>query len=268
MNKSYAIVTGAGQGIGYAFAKALAGRGHNVIMVSLPGEDLAAKAITLAEQYKVDVVYRETDLVAGDNCSALHAWVTENGWPVDILINNAGIGSSGPFEDFSTGFYNKQVTLNVTVPVMLIRLFLPDLRKMEKAYILNMGSMGAFFNMPNKEVYSASKSFILSFSRSLQATLEGSNIQVTVISPGPVDSNPRLLEIHKNMKGIARKTVMKPDEIAEESLQALFSRKNEFVPGGMNRLLLFLNRLMPASVKKGIIRKEMKRQETIGIPHS
>ncbi len=267
MTKNYAIVTGAGQGIGYAFASELARRGHHVIMVSLPGEDLPSKASSLAEQYGVDVFYHEADLTGEDSCNHFHEWVTENHFSVDILINNAGIGSSGLFEDFSTAFYRKQVSLNVMVPVLLTRLFLPDLRKCQNAYILNMGSMGAFFNMPNKEVYSASKAFILSFSRSLQSTLENTNIQVTVISPGPVDSNPRLLEIHRNMKGIARKTVMKPQEIAEAGLDALFSGKNELVPGGMNRLLLLLNRMMPSFLRKGIIRKEMKRQQSIGIPH-
>ena len=242
-------------------------RGHNVIMVSLPGEGLSEKASSLSKQYGVEVLAKETDLTISRNCEALFQWVTDLGHPVNILVNNAGIGSAGPFEDFSTGFYEKQVSLNVMVPVLLTRLFLPGMRKMNRAYILNMASMGAFFNMPNKEVYSASKSFVLSFSRSLQATLEGSPVSVTVISPGPVDSNARLLEIHKNMKGIARKAVMKPEEVAEAGLDALFSGKKELVPGGINRMLLFLNRLIPASIKQGIIRREMKRQEAIGIPH-
>jgi len=267
MNKAFAIVTGAGQGIGFAFAHALAQRRHNVIMVSLPGEGLEEKASSLAKQYGVEVLYKETDLTITGNCHTFHQWVTENSHPVDILINNAGIGSAGPFEDFSPAFYEKQVTLNVMVPVLLTRLFLPGLRKMDQAYILNMASMGAFFNMPNKEVYSASKSFILSFSRSLQATLDGSSVSVSVISPGPVDSNARLLEIHKNMKGIARKAVMKPDEVAEAALDAMFNGKKELVPGGINRMLLFLNRLLPAAIRQGIIRREMKRQEDIGITH-
>ncbi len=267
MKKTYAMVTGAGQGIGLAFATALATRRHNVIMVSLPGEELEKKAELISRQFNVEVRFYETDLTVSGNCTALHEWVTEKDYPVNILINNAGIGSAGPFEDFSTAFYEKQVSLNVIVPVLLTRLFLPGLRKMDRAYILNMSSMGAFFNMPNKEVYSASKSFILSFSRSLQATLEGSTVHVSVISPGPVDSNARLLEIHKNMKGIARKAVMKPEDVAEAGLDALFNGKKELVPGSINRILLFLNRLLPATVKKGIIRREMKRQEAIGIPH-
>ena len=267
MKNAFAIVTGAGQGIGYAFAAALARRGHNVIMVSLPGEGLEEKAFSMAKQYDVEVLYKETDLTVTGNCHNFHQWVTENGYIVDILINNAGIGSAGPFEDFSPAFYEKQVTLNVMVPVLLTRFFLPGMRKMNQAFILNMASMGAFFNMPNKEVYSASKSFILSFSRSLQATLDGSSVRVSVISPGPVDSNARLLEIHKNMKGIARKAVMKPEEVAEAGLDAMFTGKKELVPGGINRILLFLNRLLPASIRQGIIRREMKRQEEIGITH-
>ena len=267
MKKTFALVTGAGQGIGFAFTRALAARNHHIIMVSLPGENLSGKAADLSAEFNVEVIYRETDLTLENNCNILHTWITENGYDVDILVNNAGIGSSGPFEEFSTGFYEKQISLNVIVPVLLTRLFLPELRKRDKAYILNMGSMGAFFNMPNKEVYSASKSFILSFSRSLQSKLEGSRISISVIIPGPVDSNQRLLEIHKNLKGIARKAVMKPEEVAEAGLDALFSGKKEFVPGGINRLLLTLNRIIPSSIKRSIIRKEMKRQESFGIPH-
>lgn len=267
MKNMFAIVTGAGQGIGFAFAEALAKRQHPVIMVSLPGEGLDAKATELSKKFNVEVLYIETDLTESGNCQALYQWVKDHGYSVNTLINNAGIGSSGPFEEFSTNFYEKQVFLNVIVPVILTRLFLPDLKKLDKGFILNMGSMGAFFNMPNKEVYSASKSFILSFSRSMQATLDGSNVTVSVISPGPVDSNARLLEIHKNMKGVARRAVMKPEEVAEAGLDTLFNGKKELVPGSINRILLFLNRLLPSFIRKGIIRREMKRQESIGISH-
>jgi short-subunit dehydrogenase len=267
LNKnSYALVTGSGQGIGFAFAEALAKKGYNLVMVSLEGEGLPVTASALAEKYSITVVPVELDLCNADNCGRLYNIVKEKGLQVSVLINNAGIGSNAPFTDFDPVFYHKQITLNTIVPVTLCRLVLPDMEKLPEAYILNMASMGAFFHMPHKEVYVATKSFLISFTRSLQFSLAKTSVSMTVLCPGSVNSNNRLKAIHADMKGIARRSVLDPHEVAEEGLNALFRRKKIWVPGRVNRFLLQLNRIMPIQIKNAIIRREMDRQEALKIP--
>lgn len=264
-NNAYALVTGSGQGIGFAFAEALALRGYNLIMVSLEGEGLTATAAALSKKYDIKVVPVELDLCNADNCGKLYNMVREKGLHVSVLINNAGIGSRAPFTDFDPVFYHKQITLNTIVPVMLCRMFLPDMQKMPEAYILNMASMGAFFYMPYKEVYVATKSFLISFTRSLQFSLTKTTVSMTVLCPGSVNTNNRVKAINANMKGLARRSVLDPHEVAEEGLNALFRKKKICVPGRVNRFLLQLNRIMPTSIKNAIIRREMDRQEALKI---
>jgi len=263
MENLFALVTGSGSGIGYAFAEALAKRGHHLVMVSLPGEDLAAKAETLALRHGVKVEAIEADLCDTSNCKAIYDQLKERGIKVNVLINNAGIGSNAAFTDFQTDFYHRQITLNTIVPVTMCRLFLPDMKVLKEAYILNMASMAAFFHMPYKEVYSASKSFVYSFSRSLQLSLTNTSVSLTVICPGGVHTNERLQKIHEKMKGIPKRAVLMPGQVAEESLNALFSRKQHYVPGRINRILLRLDRIIPTFIKNKLIRKEMERQENI-----
>jgi short-subunit dehydrogenase len=140
------------------------------------------------------------------------------------------------------------------------------MNNLKEAYILNMASMGAFFYMPYKEVYVATKSFLISFSKSLQFTLKGTPVSMTVLCPGSVNSNARLKEIHAQLKGVAKKTVMEPDEVAEQGLDAMFRKEKLFVPGRVNRWLLRLNMIMPTVIKDAIIRKEMNRQESLKSP--
>ncbi|HLO80234.1 MAG TPA: SDR family NAD(P)-dependent oxidoreductase [Chitinophagaceae bacterium] len=265
---NYAVVTGSGSGIGYAFAEALARRKYNLVMVALPGEDLLNTAAALAKKYDVVVDAMETDLTKTENCYALHNRTHDKGYRVSVLINNAGIGSNAPFTNYDTAFYEKQITLNTIVPVTLCRLYMPDMHLLPSAYILNMASMGAFFNMPHKEVYVATKSFLISFSKSLQFSLKGKSVSITILCPGSVNSNPRLKEIHANLKGVGKMAVMDPHEVAEEGLDALFRREKLYVPGRINRWLLRLNKLMPEFIKEGIIMKEMNRQESLKTPLS
>lgn len=265
-NNLYALVTGAGQGIGFALAEGLAIRGYNLVMVALQGEGLTATAESLAEKCNIDVVPIELDLCDADNCGKLYSMVRAKGLHISVLINNAGIGSNAPFTDIDPSFYHKQITLNAIVPVTLCRMFLPDMEKMPEAYILNMASLGAFFYMPYKEVYVATKSFLISFTRSLQFSLAKTSVSMTVLCPGSVNSNNRLKAIHANLKGIARRSVLDPHEVAEEGLNALFRKKNIWVPGKINRFFLLLNRIMPLSIKNAIIRREMERQEALKIP--
>ncbi len=265
---NFAMVTGAGSGIGYAFAEDLAKRGYSLVMVSLPGEGLHTTASELASKYNVIAEAFETDLCDTNNCHELFKWVKEKDIRVSILINNAGIGSNAPFINYDSAFYEKQITLNTIVPVTLCRLFIPEMSKLNSAFILNMASLGAYFNMPHKEVYVATKSFLISFSKSLQYSLTGTPVSLTILCPGSVNSNARLKEIHANLKGVGKRTVMDPHEVAEQGLDALFRKEKIYIPGRINRWLLRLNAIMPNFIKESIIMKEMNRQESLKAPLS
>jgi uncharacterized protein len=258
---NYAIVTGAGAGLGFAFATEMATKGYNIILVSLPGEDLENKATVMTDKYKVKVRFFETDLSQEANCISLHEWVVHQGLKVSVLINNAGIGSTNPFLDFKPGFYTKQILVNIMAPVLLCRLFIPTMIESgTKAYILNVGSLGGFFHIPNKEVYGATKAFIHSFTNSLQLKLEDTQISMMVVCPGPVETNDRLKDAHKNMKGLAKKAVMHPHEVAAKAVDSLFKGKKILVPGRINNLFLALDWVVPNFIKNRILRKEMIRQ--------
>jgi short-subunit dehydrogenase len=259
----YAIVTGAGAGMGAAFASELASRGYDIIMVSLPGEDLMAKSARLAALHPVDVRYYECDLSEESSCIALHQWVKQEGFTVTVLINNAGIGSTHPFLDFDPGFYTRQLRVNVVAPVILCRMLIPDMLATQRpCHILNMGSLGGYFHIPNKEVYGASKAFVHSFTHSLQLRLKGSNISLMLLCPGAVNTNERLRDAHKDMKGLAKRSLMLPDEVAAIAVNALLKGRKVLVPGKINNLFLALDRIFPEFVKNRIILKEMKRQSS------
>ncbi len=264
---SYALITGASMGIGAAFAKECAKLNKNLLLVSLPGEGLLEKSAALSKEFAVAADYFETDLCEERNIEALFQFVVSKKIRISLLINNAGIGSVGEFEHFSPGFYSRQVKLNALAPVLLTRFFLPLLQAEQQAYILNVSSLGSFFNIPNKEVYCASKSFVFSFSNALRSSLYDTNISVSVVCPGPVDTNERLLKAHQSMKGLAKMAVMSPEAVAQYTMQSVLRKKRIIVPGRLNRMSLLLNRLVPHPLKRNLILREMKRQASLAPGH-
>ena len=198
------------------------------------------------------------------NCQKVFDDISARSIPVNILVNNAGIGSSGIFEQFPLSFYDRQMKLNMGTVVFLTHLLLPSLLQKPKAFILNVSSLGAFFNMPNKEVYIATKSFILSFSRSLQNRFRGSGLHISVLCPGPVNTNPRLHEANGKLSGLAKMTVMTADDVAALAVSSLFSYREIIIPGRLNNFLLGFNRLMPAFLRNYLINREMNKQSDLG----
>lgn len=262
--KNTALITGASQGIGYAIAKELAKRSCDLYLVSLPGQNLDKLASDLAKENNVRVYLMETSLDQKENCQMIYDDIRGRNIPVNMLINNAGIGSAGIFEDFPESFYEKQLNLNINAVVFLTRLFIPMLQKQPVSYLLNVSSLGAFFHMPHKEVYIASKSFILSFTKSLRNRFRGTGLNISVLCPGPVNTNPRLHEANSRLTGFARKTVLSAEEVAKIAIAGLFAGKEVIIPGRMNRFLLKINSVMPAFIRNHLIKKEMLKQSDIG----
>jgi len=182
----------------------------------------------------------------------------QNDIVVDVLINNSGIGNWSWFEEQEISFYKKQIDLNITSTVSLTRLFLDQVSKKNTSYLLNVGSLGGRFIIPKKQVYGATKSFISYFTKCLQLEQAGSNVRISLLSPGGINTKPELLVLNHSMKGISQATIMEPEEVAKQAIDGLFRGKKEIIPDTINRLLAVLDKIIPFFIQEWIIRRKLK----------
>ena len=158
MSKAYTIITGASEGLGKAFAIECASRQMNLILVSLPNSGLTELSNFIRTNFKVAVIAFEKDLSFSPACYDLFLEIERLKFPVNILINNAGMGSTVLFDEGSPEFYEKQIRLNVLATTVITHLFIKNLPERSPAHILNVGSLASFFYLPKKQVYGGTKS--------------------------------------------------------------------------------------------------------------
>src|SRR4030095_2734715 len=258
-NRSYTLITGASKGFGKALAIECASRGMNLILVALQGEDLFNLAEDIKLTYTVDVIAIEKDLCEDGACYELFELVSALGLKVNMLINNAGIGSTELFKDGSLADYEKQIRLNVLAATMITRFFINVLRRNAPSYILNVGSLASFFSLAKKQVYGATKSYICYFSKSLRRELKGANVFVSVVCPGGMYTNTSVQETIKTGGYISRAAAMKPEDVAPVAIDGLLRKKEVIVPGKINRTIVFLDRILPRFVVRFFEVRTMKR---------
>lgn len=251
-NNYYTLITGASEGFGKALALECASRKMNLILVALPFSGLANLAGYIKKNFEVRVVFFEYDLSGNQACYRLFNEISSQGLPVNILINNAGIGGTHFFDDRDAEFYSKQIELNVIVPTLMIRLFLNILELHRPAYILNVSSLASFFYLPGKQVYGATKSFLLSFSKSLRPELMKKKVYVSVVCPGGMNTNAALTMANFSQKGFNRWSIMNPEAVAKITINKMLKKKEVIIPGRWNRFFLFLDKILPAFIKNWI----------------
>jgi len=255
----YTLITGASEGLGKALAIECASRSMNLILVALPGPELYSLANLIKGNYPVQVICIGKDLCRDKSCIELYEEVTALNLPVNVLINNAGIGSTVMFEDGSPCLYEKQIRLNVLATTLLSRLFLTTLQRNSHSYILNVGSMASFFYLPKKQVYGATKSFIYFFSKSLRKELRKSNVHVSVLCPGGMNTNLALTLMNKTGTCLSRLSVMNPEEVVPVAIDGLLREKEVIIPGKLNNFFIVLDKILPGMIKKVITNRGMKR---------
>jgi len=179
-----ALITGASSGLGAEFAEQLAARGANLILVARRVDRLEALARTLTAKYGVAATALAADLTAAGAASDLATRVEALGLPVHTLINNAGFGAYGRFEDEDAENLHNEVTLNVTAVVELSRAFYPELSRHGSGALVNVASTAAFQPVPLMAVYGASKAFVLSFTEALWYEAKSSGLRVIALCPG------------------------------------------------------------------------------------
>ena len=262
-NKNYCLITGASEGFGKALAFECASRKMNLILVALPGPELYYLANFIKRNYGVDAIAIEKDLTCEENCKAVYQFVHEMKLQVNMLINNAGLGGTMLFSEGSFSFYQKQIKLNIIATTLFTHLFLDMLKANGPSYILNVGSLSSYFYLNKKQVYGATKSFIYSFSKSLRRELKNDGISVSVICPGSMNTNISVTCLLKTSSRVSRLSVMNPEDVAPIAIKGLLNRKEVIIPGRMNKLFLFVNKLLPDLIKNLILGWQMKNIQSV-----
>jgi len=254
----YTLITGSSNGIGKALALECASRGMNILLVALPANELDELTTLIRDKYKVKCEALGIDLSKPGSVTEVYEWVKTNAYDVNILINNVGLGSKGPFEKTSLEFYTTQIQLNVTTTCALTRLFIDDLKSHAPSYILNTGSLGGFFAMPYKSVYAASKAFVYTFSLSLALELKDAGINVSVLCPGGTDTNANVKASNADLKGLAKKSVLQPEQVAKEAITQMLKGKVRIIPGGINKLSYYAGRIIPGFIKNHLVKQAFR----------
>ncbi|WP_423129423.1 SDR family NAD(P)-dependent oxidoreductase [Gaoshiqia sp. Z1-71] len=247
----YTVITGASQGLGKEFARECARRNMNLILISLPDEDLEIFGTELKETYRIQVHAHETDLTSRESIEELAAWITNN-FSVNILINNAGTGGSCMFDACSIDYLDNMIQLNVRAVTLITRLLLPELNKHADAYILNVSSLAAFSPVPFKTIYPASKVFIHHFTLGLRAELKNTNIKVSVLNPGPIKTNSDVTNRINGQSYYVKLSTLTPEVVARIGIKQLLRGKSLIIPGFWNQFNAFVIRLSPLSFRINI----------------
>lgn len=244
-NKPYALITGASKGIGKSIAYEMARQGYPLLLVARSSEELKALSDGLQEKYNINAAILSIDLSIDGASLKVAEWIKVNNYPVGFLINNAGYGVWGDFSRSSLNDQLGMMQLNMNVVVELSHLLVPILSQEKQAYILNICSTAAYQAVPTLAVYSATKAFVLSFTRALRFELSQTPISVTCFSPGPVATSFASRAGLDALGKMAEKFNMQPDEVAKMAIKAMFSKKSEVIPGFINIISVYANRILP-----------------------
>lgn len=243
-NGYYTLITGASAGIGKQIAIECAKRNLNLFLVSLPnsgGEEFAHK---LKTTYMVDVLFLPIDLTHYRAPRQVYSFAKKSHITVDKLINNAGVGFNGDFDALKIEMADKMILLNIRAATLLTMLFLPDMRKLRKAHILNISSFAAFSPVPLKSVYSASKTYLLFLTKSLNSELQGTGIKVTSIHPTGVLSERTRASV-QNSTFIARISALTPEVVAKVAVKNMLNGKKFIVPGLVSKIYYYFGIFIP-----------------------
>ena len=262
ISKHYTIITGASEGLGKSFAIECASRQMNLILVSLPDSGLTELAIFIRRNFKVSVCTFETDLSLSSACYDLFLEIERRNLSLNTLINNAGMGNTGFFDEGSPDFYEKQIRLNVVATTVITHLFIKSLKDKTPAYILNVGSLASFFYLPKKQVYGGTKSYIYYFSKSLKKELQSKGVYVSVLCPGGINTNLSVTLINKNSPWSTRITIMNPEEVAVIAINGLLKGKEVIIPGRLCKFFLLMDKVLPSALKTFMTSRTMKKINT------
>ncbi len=235
-----ALITGASSGIGKNMAYVLANKGIDLILVARNKDEL----LKIKANVKVNVEVIELDLLKEKNVFKLYEMCKDRN--IDILINNAGFGLFGLFTETDLARELEMIDLNIKAYHILTKLFLKDFVEKDNGYILNVASSAGFMAGPRLSTYYATKNYVLKLTMAINEELRqsGSNVVVSALCPGPVNTN-----FNKVAHGEFSIKEASPKYVAEYAINKLFKKKMIIIPTFRIKLGIFLLRILPYRIQ-------------------
>jgi short-subunit dehydrogenase len=237
------VITGASSGIGESCARKFVAEGARVVLAARGAEVLQR----LADDLGADVAYPvPTDVADIDSCRRLLEKAKARFGRIDVLVNNAGFNSRGPLQDIPIEDMLQILHVNLRGPLLLTRLVLPDMLAQGSGSIVGVASLAGRMPLEDEATYSASKFGLRAFSFALADELEGNDVCVSVVSPGPVDTGFIMKTIDEMPDIVFSQPMSTADEIADLVLQSAADGKRERVKPAIGARLATLGYLLPA----------------------
>mgnify|MGYP001780863497 CR=1 FL=1 len=244
-----ALITGASSGMGRDMAKILSQKGYDLILVARDEKKLEEVKKQLKTETKIVVM----DISKEENCKKIY----EENKDIDILINNAGFGDCGHFEETSLDKDIQMIHTNIIAYHILTKLYLKEMIKKDSGKILNVASIAGFMPGPLMTTYYSTKNYVVRFSESIREGLrrKKSKVQISILCPGPVDTNfNKVADVEFALKGLSS------EYVAKYAINKFFKGKFYIVPGWKIKLARIGAKLAPASFVAKISYNMQKRK--------
>jgi short-subunit dehydrogenase len=251
------LITGASSGIGAAFARKLAARGRNVLLVARSEDKLITLCNELGRLSGIRAHYLTLDLLKPGTAGELFEETQRRELVIDMLINNAGFGSMGDFAGSDLARELEIIDLNVKSLVDMTHRFLWPMRERGQGTIINVASTAGFQPVPYMATYAATKAFVLSFSEALWEENRKYGVHVMALCPGVTDTN---FFMASRMDRPPMRTIETPEEVVDTALRALRQRKPSVISGWTNWFAIEAERFVPRSVVTKIAGKALRSQ--------
>lgn len=244
-------------GIGYELAKLFAKDKRNLILISrniLKLQDVKNEL----SKFNIDIKILALDLKNSEDIQDLFNYIEANKLNINILVNNAGIGTFGDFNNIEWKSEEALIDINIKALTKLTKYFLPKVVKEKEGGILNVASTAAFCSGPRMATYYASKAYVLNLTEAIYEEYKAAGIKISCLCPGPVKTSFQDKAGIKKSKS-AKKYLMDAEEVAKICYKDFYKRKVIIIPGFKNKLLVMGNKLLPRSISRKIILKNNLR---------
>ena len=251
------LITGASSGIGAAFARKLAARGRNVLLVARSEDKLITLCNELGRLSGIRAHYFTLDLMKPGAAAELLEETQRRELVIDMLVNNAGFGSMGDFARLDLARELEMIDLNIKALVDLTQRFLWPMRERGQGTIINVASTAGFQAVPYMATYAATKAFVLSFSEALWEENRQFGVHVMALCPGVTETN---FFKASRMERPPMRTIETPEDVVETALRALKHRKPSVISGWTNWIAVEAERFVPRSFVTKIAAKALRSQ--------